>query len=82
MAFQNKNMSVVAYANGFTTWHYIESELDMKAVYMVNFFGSVWTLMAVGDIIFLNAKNGTAQLVVTKIENNKVWTKPLCEVEY
>lgn len=22
MAFQNKNLSVIAYANGFTMWHY------------------------------------------------------------
>ena len=25
MAFQNKNLSVIAYANGFTLWHYAEN---------------------------------------------------------
>ena len=25
MAFQNKNLSVIAYANGFTLWHYKEN---------------------------------------------------------
>ena len=26
MAFQNKNLSVIAYANGFTLWHYAAKE--------------------------------------------------------
>lgn len=82
MAFQNREMSVIAYANGFTMWHYGEKEDTVKGIAMVNFFGSVWTLMAVGDIILLNASDGAAQLVVTKIEKDKVWTKIMSQVEY
>ena len=26
MAFQNKKLSVIAYANGFTLWHYSANE--------------------------------------------------------
>lgn len=82
MAFKNKNMSVIAYANGFTIWHYAESDETIHAVDMVNFFGGIWTLMAVGDLINLNAIDGFAQLVVVKIENGKVWTNVLSQVQY
>ena len=82
MVFQNKNMSVIAFANGFTVWHYTESKKTIHAVDMVNFFGIIWTLMAVGDVINLNAVDGFAQLVVVKIENKKVWTKVLSQVQY
>lgn len=58
MAFQNKNLSVIAYANGFTLWHYKANE-TITAITTSGYFSSVATLMKTGDIILINASNGT-----------------------
>lgn len=59
MAFQNKNLSVIAYANGFTLWHYIANE-PLADLSKVGYFDKVFTLSATGDIIILNGADGTA----------------------
>lgn len=58
MAFQNKNLSVIAYANGFTLWHYKANE-TITTITTSGYFSSVATLMKTGDIILINASNGT-----------------------
>ena len=58
MAFQNKNLSVMAYANGFTLWHYKANE-TLSAITTSGYFSSVNTLMNTGDIILINGSNGT-----------------------
>ena len=82
MSFQNKYLSMMAYCNGFTQWHYDEKEKTVIDVCYSNYFGNVSSLMNVGDIIILNASNGTAYLCVTKIENGKVYTKLMNQCEY
>lgn len=59
MAFQNKNLSVIAYANGFTLWHYASTD-KMTAIATSGYFDSVKTLMNVGDIIIINASDNTS----------------------
>ena len=58
MAFQNKNLSVIAYANGFALWHYKANE-TITAISASGYFSPVATLMKTGDIILINASNGT-----------------------
>ena len=58
MAFQNKNLSVIAYANGFTLWHYKENA-TLATITASGYFSSVKTLMNTGDIILINGSNGT-----------------------
>jgi len=77
-----KDLSVLSCVGDFTLWRYCAKDQEMKSVYMVNFFGEFSSLMCVGDVIYLNAKDGTAELVVSKIETGKVWTKVLSKVEY
>ena len=67
MAFQNKNLSVIAYANGFTLWHYKANE-TMAAISTSGYFSPVNTLMKTGDIILINASNGTAIKSLTVAE--------------
>ena len=58
MAFINKNLSVIAYANGFTLWQYRTE--DMFEEINGNYFPvEIKRLMAVGDIIIINSKNET-----------------------
>jgi hypothetical protein len=64
MAFQNKNLSVIAYANGFTLWHYKESA-TIANITASGYFSSVHSLMNSGDIILINGSNGSTIKVVT-----------------
>lgn len=59
MAFQNKKLSVIAYANGFTLWHYSANEA-LGTITANGYFNNVLTLMNTGDIIIINASDGTA----------------------
>lgn len=66
MAFQNKNLSVIAYANGFTLWHYAENA-TMATITASGYFNNVNTLMNTGDIVIINASDNTSlkKIVVT-----------------
>jgi hypothetical protein len=64
MAFQNKNLSVIAYANGFTIWHYAANETK-AIITAAGYFNPVKTLMNIGDIVIVNASDGTAMRAVT-----------------
>ena len=64
MAFQNKNLSVIAYANGFTLWHYKESA-TLATLTASGYFSSLKNLMNTGDMILINGSNGSAIKVVT-----------------
>lgn len=59
MAFQNKNLSVIAYANGFTLWHYAANE-TMTAITTSGYFNIVKTLMNTGDVVIINASDKTS----------------------
>jgi len=67
MAFQNKNLSVIAYANGFTLWHYKANE-TLSALTTSGYFSAVKTLMSTGDIILINGSNGSTIKVITVSE--------------
>ena len=64
MAFQNKNLSVIAYANGFTLWHYKENAA-LATITASGYFSSVNSLMNSGDIILINGSNGAAIKAIT-----------------
>lgn len=77
MAFQNKHLSVIAYANGWTLWHYNAQE-PMATIDGKNFFGSIWTLCAVGDLIYIVDDQGCLhQRQITKIDKEYVLTGKL-----
>ena len=69
MAFQNKNLSVIAYANGFTLWHYI-SDGKLSGASAGSFFNPVSPLMNTGDIIIINAADTTGLRKVTATSPN------------
>ena len=72
MAFQNKNLSVIAYANGFTLWHYASSSETMATITATGYFNDVRTLMNVGDVIIINATDNTAIKKINITDNNNV----------
>jgi hypothetical protein len=64
MAFQNKNLSVIAYASGFTLWHYSEGE-PLAIIGAAGYFNAVKSLMNAGDIIIVNGSDATGLRAVT-----------------
>lgn len=58
MAFQNKGLSVIAYANGFTLWHYTHKEDGLSQICETGYFDTVHSLVNNGDIVMINAAGG------------------------
>ncbi len=53
MAYQSKDLSVLAYANGFTLWHY--TTVDTAAVVDTeDYFNDASHMLRVGDMIMAN----------------------------
>ena len=59
MAFQNKNLSVIAYANGFTLWHYGAGADALPKASANGYFNDVAALMNAGDIVIINGADTT-----------------------
>lgn len=59
MSFENKNLSLIAYANGFSLWHYKTTDA-IETVCNPGYFARAKNLCNTGDIIIVNAKNGTS----------------------
>lgn len=58
MAFSLRNLSVLAYANGFTLWLY-KSGSDMQAsVGTPGFFEDAGDMLASGDMVMVSARDG------------------------
>lgn len=53
MAYQSKDLSVLAYANGFTLWHYTTAD-SATTVDTIGYFNAASTMLRVGDIIVAN----------------------------
>lgn len=53
MAYQSKDLSVLAYANGFTLWHYTTADAA-TAVDTAGYFNAASTMLRVGDIVVAN----------------------------
>ncbi len=58
MAFCARNLSVLAYANGFTLWHYKAYSEDQKSVANSGFFDAANDMLSVGDMIMVSAPEG------------------------
>jgi len=53
MAYVSKDLSVLAYANGFTLWHY--TTLDLATVVdTTGYFNDASDMLRVGDIVVAN----------------------------
>lgn len=57
MAFDPKNLSALAYSNGFTLWHYRTSD-PMTDVSMSGYFNEAASMLRVGDFVIANAGIG------------------------
>lgn len=58
MAFSLRNLSVLAYANGFTLWHYKAGADAITQAGSPGFFADAADLMAPGDMVMLSGTEG------------------------
>jgi hypothetical protein len=77
MAFAIRNLSVLAYANGFTLWHYKSSIDRLDAITSGNYLADASDLLTPGDLIMITAADGARVNVVTLADPETVVTAPL-----
>ncbi len=51
MAYQASDLSVLAYANNFTLWHFVTTDADIT---VGNYFDSASEMLRVNDLIIAN----------------------------
>jgi len=58
MAFALRNLCVLAYANGFTLWHYKAGSDALDEVGGQGFFSDAADMLTTGDMIMISAHDG------------------------
>lgn len=70
MAFINHNLSVIAYADGWTLWLYKNHQETTEDMQKENYFQRIKELCATGDIIYLVGKDTTKQMYIVLEDGN------------
>lgn len=80
MAFQSKDLSVLAYANGFTLWHYASAD-TAAAIAAAGYFNRAAEMINTGDLMIVTSDTGgsplTALARVSGVANGIVATAAL-----
>ena len=64
MTFSLRNLSVLAYANGFTLWHYKMAGGAVQAAETQGFFDDAGDMLAGGDMMMVSGREGARMLCV------------------
>ena len=75
--FSIRELSVLAYANGFTLWHYTSATDTLETTSVANYMADVADMLSVGDIIMATGSDGCRMICVTKAAGETVITAPL-----
>jgi 3-deoxy-D-manno-octulosonic-acid transferase len=77
MAFTIRDLSVLAYANGFTLWHYKTGNDSPADVAVGDYFGEAGDMMAAGDIVLISGSKGCRLLCITLVDGGNVVSAPV-----
>lgn len=70
MAYLSKDLSVLAYANGFTLWHYTTADAA-SVVDTTGYFNAAAPMIRVGDIVIANLETaGTMKAGLFLVSSN------------
>ena len=70
-----RNLSVVAYAAGWTMWLYKDTTLQLEKILAQKIFNKLYSLCSVGDTVLIVARDGTADTIIVAVEENRVVLK-------
>ena len=76
MSFVVRNLSVLAYANGFTLWHYKSDGDPLRQVSHAGYFDDAIDMLATGDMMLVSSPTGGQVLCVAAGETG-LMTTPL-----
>lgn len=76
MAYNPRNLSVLAYANGFTLWHYASPDA-VTSVGGAGYFNAAADMLRAGDMILANAADFGAVFMVNANEAGSIITSNL-----
>lgn len=77
MAYDPKNLSVLAYANGFTLWHYRTDNDGISTVASDGYFNAAADMLRSGDRIMLQTAGSSADLDVLARQDRTIWVRVL-----
>ena len=77
MAFAIRNLSVLAYANGFTLWHYRAGRDPLTQVQTTDFFADAADMLVDGDMMMVSAEEGGRILSVATGTGGEIATSAL-----
>lgn len=77
MAFAIRNLSVLAYANGFTFCHYKSTKDTLAEIGASNYFLDAGDMLSPGDMIAVTASDGGKIIIVTESDGSITNTAPL-----
>ena len=72
MSFAIRDLSVLAYANGFTLWHYKPGDDGLADTAADNFFADASDMMAAGDLVVVSGARGCRLLCVAVADRGEV----------
>ncbi len=76
MSFAIRNLSVLAYAQGFTLWHYRAGAARLDDTGTAGFFDAAADMFAVGDMLMISALDG-GRMVCVAATGQTVRTAPM-----
>ncbi len=68
MSFTIRNLSVLAYANSFTLWHYKAEGHRLDTIEQCGFFAGADEMLAPGDMMMVSAADGARLLCLMPSE--------------
>lgn len=76
MAFSIRNLSVLAYANGFTLWHYKSAGDEWSEIASPDYFAEASDMMDAGNMIMVSApKRGG--IIAVQYQDGRAITAPV-----
>lgn len=72
MAFKQKNLTVINYANGWTLWHYSTPDSIEEIEKDASYFGNLWALATKGDVFCITSQGRTYTRQITEIKQDFV----------
>jgi outer membrane protein assembly factor BamB len=67
MDFVIRNLSVLAYAQGFTLWHYKAPASALSVLARPGFFDDAGDMLAAGDMVMMSARDGGSVAFVSEV---------------